>query len=426
MSKKNDAYSQAVGSGRYVRETGIHGKYDNVRLYWEDSGTRLFLRPHMDALVNRRVKNLERVRLLDLGCGSGDGNEMLMQIARRNPGVEEDRVYILQPDFLGLYKGIEINEDLLGQAQQRWVENPKMVFAHGDFSQGLPVEKDEPGYDIYFTSFGALSHLNEDQTVHLFADILRHGKEGSLIVGDWLGRYSYEWQELWDAEDTKEQWMDYVISYIYPPKVRARRRRKLGHLTLRLLCREEVLRIVRRAEEEAGGRLVVKELFDRSLFSGRHMDTADYNRFVPPLRRTLNSLHEDNLRTNMRELLFDYHPDPDFPLLNSFFEELQVCWNTLVRYTMDLCQRYDVERQTVVDPPPIPSHYPEPLKAAMRDMFRVIEGAAWFQMGDPRANVIEPQLGYALRRLEMFMQRGMGTGHGLVGIFEVKKDGEDA
>jgi len=42
-------------------------------------------------------------------------------------------------------------------------------------------------------------------------------------------------------------------------------------------------------------------------------------------------------------------------------------------------------------------------------------------MGDPRANVIEPQLGYALRRLELGLQRGMGTGHGLMGIFEVKK-----
>jgi len=42
-------------------------------------------------------------------------------------------------------------------------------------------------------------------------------------------------------------------------------------------------------------------------------------------------------------------------------------------------------------------------------------------MGDPRANVIEPQLGYALRGLEMELQRGAGNGHGLVGIFTVHK-----
>jgi SAM-dependent methyltransferase len=416
-----DAYSQAVDSGRYVRDTGIHGKYDNVRLYWEDSGTRLFLRPHLDAIVADRVQKLGRVRILDLGCGSGDGYEMLMMTSRRDPGIVENRVHIIQPDYLGLYKGVDVNGELLAQTRQRWIENPKMSFASGDFSKGLPLEEDEDAFDIYFTSFGTLSHLSEDETVRLFGDIIRHAGDGALVVGDWLGRYSYEWQELWNSDVGKEQWMDYVISYIYPPEVRRRRRRKLAHLNLRLLCREEVLRILKRAEKAAGGKLVIRELFDRSIFSGRHMDTGDYNRFVKPLRRVANSLHEDNVRTDLGRLIFDYQPHADFDFLNHFFEELQSCWNTLVRFTMDLCQRFDPDRGTVVDPHPIKPFYPEPLKKAMLDLKRVVEGAGWFQMGDPRANVIEPQLGYALRGLEMRMQKGMGTGHGLVGIFEVRK-----
>jgi hypothetical protein len=39
----------------------------------------------------------------------------------------------------------------------------------------------------------------------------------------------------------------------------------------------------------------------------------------------------------------------------------------------------------------------------------------------PRENIIEPQLGYALRYLEMKLQRGLGCAHGLVGIFEVDR-----
>jgi hypothetical protein len=35
--------------------------------------------------------------------------------------------------------------------------------------------------------------------------------------------------------------------------------------------------------------------------------------------------------------------------------------------------------------------------------------------------VIEPHLGYSLRKLEMEMQPGTGVGHGLVGIFEIHK-----
>ncbi|MBE9546815.1 MAG: class I SAM-dependent methyltransferase, partial [Proteobacteria bacterium] len=45
----------------------------------------------------------------------------------------------------------------------------------------------------------------------------------------------------------------------------------------------------------------------------------------------------------------------------------------------------------------------------------------WAKWGDVRANVIEPHLGYSLRKLEMELQPGKGMGHGLVGIFEIRK-----
>jgi len=54
-------------------------------------------------------------------------------------------------------------------------------------------------------------------------------------------------------------------------------------------------------------------------------------------------------------------------------------------------------------------------------MQAVIEGSGWLDWGDPRANIIEPHLGYSLRKLEMELQPGMGAGHSLVGVFEVMK-----
>ncbi|MBW2163044.1 MAG: hypothetical protein JRF43_00960 [Deltaproteobacteria bacterium] len=71
--------------------------------------------------------------------------------------------------------------------------------------------------------------------------------------------------------------------------------------------------------------------------------------------------------------------------------------------------------------PDVLPYYPEPLKEAMYSMRRLIEGAAWLKWGDVRANVIEPHLGYSLRKLEMDMQPGTGVGHSLVGIFEIRK-----
>jgi SAM-dependent methyltransferase len=423
-TKKEDqekAYSQAVDSGRYVRETGIHGKYDNVRIYWEDEGTRLFLRSHVAALVDRRVEALKRVSIIDLGCGSGDGYEMIMNMVCKNPGIYESEVHVILPEHLSRYTGVDLNAALLDQARQRWKSNPKIKFEQGDFSQGLPVAPGDPPYDIYFTSFGAMSHLNEDQTVQLFSEIVKHAEDGALIVGDWLGRYSYEWQELWDADTGREQWMDYVISYIYPPGQRRLTRKKLSKLYLRLMCRDEVMSIVRRVEDQTSAKLEVKEIFDRSIMVGRHIDTGDYNRYSRPIRRAVNCLHEDNQRSWLEELLVDYEPRSGFDFLNQYFEHLFASWNALVRYSIELCNRFDEKEETVVDPPEIKAFYPEPLKRAMLDMRRVVEGSGWFRMGDPRANVIEPQLGYALRGLELQMQKGMGTGHGLVGVLEVKK-----
>jgi hypothetical protein len=58
----------------------------------------------------------------------------------------------------------------------------------------------------------------------------------------------------------------------------------------------------------------------------------------------------------------------------------------------------------------------------MHSMRRVIQGVGWLPWGDVRANVIEPHLGYSLRKLEMEMQPGIGVGHSLCGIFEIIKD----
>jgi SAM-dependent methyltransferase len=419
--KNNDPYSQAVASGKYVRETGIRGKYDNVRVYWEDEVTRFFIRPHIEALVERRKKQNKGIRILDLGCGSGDGYELLMKMNQSNTGLMENQIYLIPENDLELYKGIEINRDLLHQNVQRWGENPNMEFQWGDFSTGLPVKKGERPYDIYLTSYGAMSHINEDQTVKLFSDIVNHAQDGAVLVGDWLGRYSYEWQQLWDDDTHSQQWMDYYISYIYPPHQRDKSR--LTPLKLRLLCREEILKMIQKVEETTGIKLETKYIGDRSIFVGRHMDTQDYNPHLKPLRKAVNSLLERNVRTDPELLLIDYvtHPDIRFP--DPFFQQFQSCWNCLVRYTMGLCQEH--ESRPGPDAPSTGEVHrvdaPRVLLKVLDHMKQVIKGIGHFNMEDARANVVEPQLAYALRELEMSLQQGAGNGHGTVGIFVVNK-----
>jgi hypothetical protein len=152
------------------------------------------------------------------------------------------------------------------------------------------------------------------------------------------------------------------------------------------------------------------------------MDTCEYNPHAQPLRKAVNSLHEVNCRTNLTSLLVNYVPKAGFDFLNNYFEHLQMCWNTLINYTIKLVETYDTETRSFTENvDDTSSSYPEALQNMMKRMRLVVEGIGWLDMGLPRENIIEPQLGYALRFLLGNLQQGRGCAHNLVGIFEIDK-----
>ena len=65
--------------------------------------------------------------------------------------------------------------------------------------------------------------------------------------------------------------------------------------------------------------------------------------------------------------------------------------------------------------------YSNHLQFVLMNIDRVIADTGWMWYGEPRANIIEPQLGYALRSLEINMQKGIGCGHSMVAILKVTK-----
>jgi hypothetical protein len=188
------------------------------------------------------------------------------------------------------------------------------------------------------------------------------------------------------------------------------------------MSQQEAEDIVVKASKRAGVEIRPLTYFDRSVFTGRHMDTGEYNPHAQPIRQAVNSLHEGNLRTDLSSLIVNYVPKPGFDLLNDYFEHLQMCWNTLVQYTQHLLEAYDQKEQRFPsDVDGVPATYPPRLREMMERMKRVVEGVGWLGIGMPRENIIEPQLGYALRHLVNGLQEGQGCAHGLVGIFEVTK-----
>ncbi len=420
--KQMAAYTEAVSSGLYAKQSGLVGKYDNVRRYWEDEITRFFLRPYLQTLIDRCRSSMRRLRIMDLGCGSADGYELLAGVRQRDADLQQLEVDLLCDEILGAYNGVDLNEDLLNQARFLYSCNHKMTFEQADFTQGLPVDDGKP-HDLYFSSFGTFSHHNDDQTaIRLLAEIAERVEDYGVIVCDWLGRYSYEWQNLWTNDPNELKNMDYVVSYIYGPEEREERRDQLQHLTLRLMSRREAEAIIAEASKRAGIEIKPLKWFDRSAFSGRHMDTAEYNPHAQPLRNAINRLHEVNLRTELHSLLVNYIPRAGFEFLNDYFEHLQMCWNTLVHYVAHLIEIFDEDKRVYTQEPPAPPiSCPAPLRDMMDRMKLVVQGIGWLRYGLPRENIIEPQLGYALRYLVCNLQQGQGCGHGLVGIFEVNK-----
>lgn len=418
-----EAYSEAVKSGLYAKKSGLVGKYDNVRRCWEDEITRHYIYPSVKKLIRRARESMRRLRIMDLGCGSADGYELLMGIRDRDANLHDQEAILLTEETLAYYKGIDLNWDLLAQARSIYGNDPKVVFEQADFTDGIPLADGEKPYDLYFSSFGTFSHHNDDRTlVRLLAEIAERTEDYSLIVADWLGRYSYEWQSLWTNDLSERRNMDYVVSYIYDKEERERRRDELQHLSLRLMSRQEVEAAVAEASRHSGISIRPLVYFDRSVFSGRHMDTAEYNCHAQPIRQALNSLHEPNLRTDLGTLIVNYRPKKGFEFLNEYFEHLQMGWNTLVRYTQRLMESYEEEQQRYTgELPSVPASYPPIVREMMARMHKVIEGVGWLKTGLPRENVIEPQLGYALRSLVTNLQQGLGCAHGLVGIFEVSK-----
>jgi len=264
---------------------------------------------------------------------------------------------------------------------------------------------------MYLANYGTLSHNNDEQTVNLLSKIAEKSKDGALILIDWLGRYSYEWQSLWTKELESNQWMDYVISYIYTGN--GKKQDSLTHFPLRIMGRNEVEEIHRLVVKKVEGTITLLQIADRSSFVGRHIETAQYNSHCRPLRRLVNSLFEPNVSTDLDELLIHYVPKEGFAEINAYYQKLTDWWNYIIIYTKALLEKRN--------PPKLSPRAPTAVKTVIDTMEKVVTAAARMKIGNPRASLLEPQLGYCLRELEIGLQKGLGCGHGLVAIFEIIK-----
>lgn len=412
-------YSDAINTGQYAKYNGLTGKYDNVRRFWEDEVSRIFLYPYLKKFMENCFRLSKPLRILDLGCGAGDGYEFLTSLRKKDCPLHKVSHPLITTNMIKYYLGLDLNQDLLNQASQSFGNQHHIDFKQGDFSNGLPVK--EEAFNIYFTSYGSLSHNTDQQNIHLLSEIAQYCEDNALIIGEWLGRYSYEWQELWELEPLSEQWIDYRISYIYSEE--ERKERVIESFPLRVISDEEIRQIVYRASEESNIQFSIKQIMDKSLFVGRHMETGEYNSNPQSIRKKVNSLFEPNIRTELSSLNIKYQRKQGFGEINHFFENFALCWNIVVEFTNELLHKEgqlsanEILTETLIQEL---NEATFPLKKALKTMSKAVNNTLALP-GDPRANIIEPQLATSLRQLELELQPGGGMGHGIIAVIEIKK-----
>lgn len=408
-------YSQTVARGLYeTSRRGLSGKHDNVRTHWEDELTRNALRPFVRERLAACLEAGRLLRVLDLGCGAGQGYELLTQIRQNDLSLEELQHHVLEPADLELYLGVDLSPSMVLQGRANYSAVDHVQFAEADLREDLgPAGQHEP-FDIYYSSYGALSHLSSLELEGRLAQIVDHAAPGAIVVLDLIGRFSLEWPAYWCAATEAEKTRPYSMSYLFTEEERARG--EVETFPLRFWTGQEVLALCTRISATSEKHIRIREVFDRSIFVGRHVDTAEYGARLPPLRRLVNRLYEHNVRTNLRQLVIDYTPVPDAGHLNEVFYRLSHCWNTVVEFART---RLAGARVDLVEMRGW-REYPAALQMALLTLDRVIDSVAWIDVGDVRANIIEPQLAYVLQRMQYREQQGLGCGHGLVAVLSIE------
>ncbi len=415
-------YAENVSLGNYERyKGGLTGKHDNVRKYWEDQVTRNFLRPFIKERVDFAKRMGRGLRVVDLGCGSGQGYELLTRIPQRDLGLDVSLRYVLPPAQMDRYLGIDISEDMVEQGRENYNGTPGVSFEVGDLREGLGRVRSEQPFDIYFSSYGSMSHLENASIRWCLRDVVRHAEAGALIVLDLVGKYSCEWPAYWNTEKGTSGMHEYSMSYLLEKQERINR--DIEKFSLRFWSGSEVEDLCFELNDSSGLDIRVLKSMDRSLFVGRHVDTREYGCLLPPLRHIVNRLYEVDVRTGLNNLKTSYTPTDGFPEENRFLISFGNAWNQLVEFTLERLAGNPVD---LVDLEGWPE-FPPALQLALMNMDRVVDSVGWIKAGDVRANILEPQLAYSLRNLEQSFQCGHGFGHSLVAVLmvgsEIKSSG---
>jgi SAM-dependent methyltransferase len=407
---KTEFFETAVSLGFYGMDRGgMSGKKDNVRKYWEDIFTKLVIHPFIESLL----KSKGRLRVVDLGSGSGEGFELLTHIpvGLEVEGVEKG--FLLRSKQIETYLGLDVSASMVEQGSKNFSHRHNVRFLRHDLTNGFPLLS-EPPFDVYFSSYSSLSHLTKLQLTHLFEQICGSVEERAVMIFDMFGRLSPEWPLYWSRSN--EEMLTYNMAYLFPPEKRSSE--KIDSYQVCFWTGRELADLICSVAAKTGRKVKI-EMKDRSIFVGRHIDTGIFNGFPQSLRHQVNRLFDWERRGHVEKLKIDMaflDPYKDVqPLAYERIREYAGQWNTVIAVLEALMKTDNAAVARIITPAP-----PQ-LGDELKMLAWLFRNASRFPAADFWASIMGPQIACVLRNLEFNLPEGVGCGHGLLCVAEISE-----
>jgi SAM-dependent methyltransferase len=313
--------------------------------------------PASTAVLARAVGQLpaERRPLRVLDVGAGTGDGL--RLLRRALRGHDLTVPAVE------YVGLDADAEMVATARELHRDDPDATFEQHDVRHPLPAGP----VDLVMSAGVPFSHLTPAEMHEAVVALVAatRGDGPTVLVVDVLGRYSVEWPRHWG----ERRWT-YAMSFFSGID-------EVPTSEMTTYARDDLLGTVDDAVTRAGARLVAAEFDDRAVAVGRHTDTLAFNDAIPRYRALVNELLRGEADRDLDELAFR-PPDGDAPDdVHAFFAAFSEAWNVRLADTAALERRV---------------------------------GAG------PRTRTA---LARSLRALEHGLQRGLGVGHSLTGVFVV-------
>ncbi|RPI18921.1 MAG: methyltransferase domain-containing protein [Ignavibacteriae bacterium] len=415
MSKRNqrraEFYGAAEAKGYYgLDKTGIFGKKDNVRKFWEDISIKLLIRPYIENLMSVNQK----IRILDMGSGSGEGFDLLTHIPSNSKSIYNE--YVLLPPQIDEYVGIDINLDAIEQGKNNFKDFKGVSFEYGDLEEGIDKRLlQKNAFDVYISTYGSLSFLNPDDFKQLACQVFSHAKNGSLFIFDVHGKYCPAWPVYWNE---KLSMQPYTMSYLNPS--REAPQSDTEYFNICYWTVKDLKFYLERAAELANVKINILSFTDRSIFVGRHIDTGMFSTKALPIRFLINRMLDHDYTGGVESLKLDLsHLDQYRDINPEAWERItdyQRQWNRVLILLEALRHQDDTRVKNFLENTDI-----ELMSEELKFITWLYRNSDRFPVVDFWSNVIGPQIAVILRNIEMSYIEGVGCGHGLVGMIEIIK-----